>query len=243
MGIEVGKYSTVQSTAGSTKQQRSGLQDLLSKDIQLFGSRMSDRKKERFYSEMHALFVAGVDIKTALELVEAEQPKKADQQVFKKLTDNVVRGESLSQAMEKTGVFSQYEYYSVKIGEESGELLRVFEELAVYFEKRIALKRQLVSVLTYPSFVLGIAIGVVWFMLNFIVPMFADLFARQDANLPGITQFVMDLSVWFGIYFKYVMLVVAVTALVIFTPTKNGCGAQGDGSISIAFAAFRNHHP
>ena len=63
------------------------------KDIQLFGSGLGDRKKEAFYSELSVLFSAGVDIKSALELVEEEQRKDRDKKLFQAIGQSVMSGE------------------------------------------------------------------------------------------------------------------------------------------------------
>ena len=78
--------------------------------------------------------------------------------------------------MERSGKFSPYEYQSIRIGEETGRLKEVMEQLSAYFNSKVRLKRQLVSVFTYPSFVILITFGVLYFMLNNVVPMFEDVF-------------------------------------------------------------------
>lgn len=67
----------------------------------------------------------------------------------------------------------------------------VLSELAAFFERRIKMRRQVVGIFTYPIFVLIITMGVVWFMLTNVVPMFANVFDRFGEELPGITKFVV----------------------------------------------------
>src|SRR4051812_20705818 len=91
--------------------------DFLNKDIKLFGSSFNDKKKERFYSELSILFAAGVDIRSSLELIEEEQMKEKDKALFAGIKEAVIAGSGLSSAMQQTGCFSDYEIFSLRIGE------------------------------------------------------------------------------------------------------------------------------
>ena len=197
MAIDLKQYkaSTVKSdkrttgTAGSK-----GFMDFLNRDIQLFGSALPDKDKEAFYHELEILMGAGVDIKSCLDHIEKEQKKKKDQVLFADIRGRVLNGETLSEAIRKTGKFSPYEYYSLQIGEESGKLLEVFRELAGYFNARIRQRRQVINALSYPAIVMTVAFGAIYFMMQFMVPMFADVFKRFGGDLPPITKMIVDLS-------------------------------------------------
>ncbi len=179
---------------------KSSLLDVLNKDIKFFNSSFSDKKKERFYAELNILFSAGVDIKTSLELIEEQQTKESDKQLFNSIRSMVESGKGLAAAVEATGKFSPYEFYSMQIGEESGRLPEVLEELAQFFSKKIKQKRQVMNALSYPIVLVCTALGVVAFMMAFVVPMFSDLFKRFNSDLPYITKLVIGASQGFGKY-------------------------------------------
>ncbi len=192
----------------------SSLADLLNKDITIFKTGFSDKKKEHFYSELNILLAAGVDIKTALELIAEQQKKEEDKLFFEKIKDIVVGGKNLSEALEGTGQFSAYEFQSVRIGEESGKLNMVLIELAEYFNKKIAQKRQMVSALSYPAIVLLVAIGAVIFMLSVVVPLFSDMYKSLNSELPALTQTVIKASQFMARYLP--LILVSIAGLIIF---------------------------
>ena len=142
--------------------------DLLNKDISFYPSKVSDKKKEEFYLEIYVLCTAGVDIKTALELIADEQAKVKDKEVIEDIKSKVINGSTLSNAINETGHFSSYEYHSLQIGEESGKITFVLKELAGFYQKKIKQRRQIISALTYPSIVLFASCGAIFFMMNFI---------------------------------------------------------------------------
>lgn len=168
--------------------------DFLNKDIKLFSKKFSDQKKESFYSELYILLSSGIDIKSSFEIIISQQKKEEDKKVFTTLYDGIIEGKSLSDAMEETDKFTPYEYFSLKIGEESGKIIDVLKELTTYFNKKIKQRRQLVGALTYPIIVLVTAILAVFFMMRFIVPMFVDVFKRFQGELPALTKKIIDIS-------------------------------------------------
>ena len=207
------------SNKASGKKQASGksLSDILNTDIKLFGPAYPDKKKESFYMELSILLSAGVDIKNALELIAEDQVKRKDKELVSSIKEQVVRGMSLSETLKKTGLFSDYEVFSIQIGEETGSVAIIMEELSAFFKNKIKQKRQAVSALTYPLIVLCTSIAVLAFMLNVIVPMFSDVFLRFGGQLPFITELVIDASDLAGRLFWPVFLGAAILGLWLYS--------------------------
>lgn len=174
--------------------QKKGVETLLQKEINLFGSPFSNKVKEDFYTEMSVLLKAGVNLKEGLELIASSQKKKQNQQIINAVSESLVSGQSISNAIKLQKPFSDYEFYSLKIGEETGTLGRVMEQLGGFFARKNEQQRNLISALTYPVIILTTAVLVVVFMLQFVVPMFQDIFKQQNVELPAITEFIIQLS-------------------------------------------------
>ncbi len=103
----------------------------------------------RFYSQLGVLFSSGIDLGTALKIIIDDEPSQKCRKYFQSVFDDVLTGLSFSEALRSTGQFSDYEYYSVKVGEESGRLQEVLKELTDFFELRIQQRRQLTGALSY----------------------------------------------------------------------------------------------
>ncbi|WP_407556476.1 type II secretion system F family protein [Winogradskyella sp. 4-2091] len=166
----------------------------LQKEITFFGSTFSNKIKEDFYTELGVLIKAGITLKNALELVENSQKKKLNKQLLREISKDIISGLSLSEAVRQKKQFTEYEYYSLKIGEETGTLQLVTEQLGAFFARKNEQRRNLVSALTYPSIILTTATLVVAFMLYYVVPMFQDIFEQQKVELPAITEFIISTS-------------------------------------------------
>ncbi|WP_346882342.1 type II secretion system F family protein [uncultured Algibacter sp.] len=170
--------------------------------------RFSDKQKEDFYREFSTLIKAGVDFNQALIILTNQQKSKFLKSIYKTINDDIVKGKSLHEAIKNYKYFSPYEYYSIKIGEDTRRLTDIFDQLQKFFSRKIKMKRQIVSVLAYPCFVLLITFAVLYFMLNFVVPMFASVFQQFGKSLPKITQFVVDISNNFNIIFTITLGVI-----------------------------------
>jgi type IV pilus assembly protein PilC len=164
------------------------------------GKKLNDAKKEEFYSELFLLLQSGLDLKRSLEIFSSQQRTESVKSLFNQIEDKLVSGNSFSGALQQFPEFSAYEYYSIKIGEESGQLLQVLSELGNYYQRKLKQQKQLVSAFTYPTVILLTAIIAVGFMMNFIVPLFADAFKRFNSELPALTQLIVKLSVGFRNY-------------------------------------------
>ena len=199
---------------------KSSFFDFLNKDIKLFNKSFNDKKKEKFYSELSILLSSGIDIKTSLEIIIEEQQKEKEKEIFKNIFDYVINGDSLSAALEKTGKFSQYEYFSIKIGEESGRLNDVLIDITKFYVKKIKQKRQMVNAFTYPGIVLFTAFAAVFFMLKFMVPMFVEVFSRFHGKLPFITQVIINTSDVFSKYIGWMFLFLILMIIILYQNRK-----------------------
>jgi len=170
-----------------------------------FSKKLSDKKKEIFYRELGMLLRSGVDFKKALEILANQSANKFEKELILEIKEKVVEGRSIYESMRETNQFSAYEYYSIQIGEETRKLEEVLGELQKYFSRKIQMKRQIISVMTYPTIVMLVTILVLYFMLNKVVPMFSSVFKQFGSELPKSTQIILKISNHSGIIFSLVI--------------------------------------
>ncbi|MCT1526447.1 type II secretion system F family protein [Sphingobacterium hotanense] len=180
----------------------------MNSDISFGNRQLTDKKKEEFYLEFSTLLLSGIDIRTAFDLILVDQKKGKRSNIFELIRNDVILGASLSQGIENSAKFSNYEIQSIKIGEETGKLAEILKELAIYYKSKIAQRRKIISALTYPIIVMCTSFGAVFFMLKFVVPMFADVFNRFGGELPWITAQILNLSNFIDKTFIYFLLVI-----------------------------------
>ena len=201
----------------SPAKKKMDLQKTLNIEIQFRKKELSAKKKEDLYSELGILIGSGLDIKTSF-LVLIEENKK--EQLYKNVYDQLIKGVSLSNALNSTGKISMYEYFTIQIGEETGNLYVVLKQLALHFSERIKQKRQLINAFSYPALVIATAIVVVLFMMNFIVPMFEELFKRFNGELPSLTRAVIQTSEFVSNYLWTIVFLIFSFLIFIFLVRK-----------------------
>lgn len=175
---------------------------------------LNDKRKEEFYSELVILLTSGLDLKGSLDIIIKEQRDARVKKLFTGISEQIIHGASFSDAIENGKEFSLHEFYSIRIGEESGRLMEVLQELSMYFRKRLKQHKQLVSAFSYPAVIFLTALFAVFFMMNFIVPMFADAFKRFNSDLPGLTLLIIKLSNGFrNWWWLGILLIVGIAVL------------------------------
>ena len=140
------------------------------------------------------LLNAGLPMDAALQLLYEQAPSKL-KAVLARLLHSLRSGLSLSEGL-KPHLDSRQQYLinMIRIGENSGKLVVLLNELAAQKEKQILALRRLKRALAYPSLILGVAIAVMVLLLKTVVPQFEKSYSAFGGALPGYTQLTLDIS-------------------------------------------------
>lgn len=211
MGFQLDNIKKVQNV--SKKDETHSGESFLTKEITIFSNPFSNKTKEGFYTELSVLLKAGINLKEGLDLLANSQKKKPTKDFLNGVIKDIVSGKSLSESLKGIKQFTDYEYYSIKIGEETGTLSLVVEQLGEYYAKKNEQRRNLISALTYPIIILMTALLVVAFMLQFVVPMFQDIFEQQKVELPAITRYIIKASEFMKSYGLIIITIIVIIIL------------------------------
>ena len=148
-----------------------------------------------FARQIATMMQAGVPLVQSFEIIGQGNDKQSMQKLILEIKTEVEGGVSLAEALSKHPLyFDQLFINLVNAGEQSGALETMLDKLATYKEKVEALKAKVKKALFYPIAVLIVAFIVTVILLVFVVPQFEDLFTSFGADLPALTQFVINLS-------------------------------------------------
>lgn len=161
----------------------------------------SDKDLARFTGQVSTLIDAGVPIVQALEILHKQEKSLSLKKAIKSVARNVSEGKSLHDAMVATGAFDRLFCYMVKAGETAGILDQVMSKLSLFLEKKQALKKKVKAAMTYPAIVTVVGVGVVTFLMAYVVPMFVDMIVESKQEIPLVTQIVMNISKFIQNYF------------------------------------------
>ncbi len=176
-------------------------------------------------TQLSTYIKAGIPLVDSMKILAKQATKSNEKRAYQRIVYDLLRGENLSDAMEKQGEkFPKLLINMIKTAEMTGDLPSILDDMAEYYTSMEKTRKAMISAMTYPAVVLTIAIGVLIFMLLFIVPRFVDMFESQDAELPFITLAVIGASDFLKANYIWVILVLAVVGGVLYYMYKNIIG-------------------
>lgn len=177
-------------------------------------SRVKNLDLAIFSHQFAVMISSGIPLLKALRALTEETSNRRFRLIISKIRTDVENGISLSDALLKhPKVFSNFFISLIKTGEAAGILPEVLNKLADYLEKQEELRRKVVSSFAYPAIVTVVAVGVVSFLLIFIVPVFRSVYKTLKINLPGPTVALISLS---NIFVKFWWLIILVIGIVYY---------------------------
>jgi type II secretory pathway component PulF len=157
--------------------------------------RITPRLLENFTRLLSSLLAAGVPFSRALEILHREATVPAARAKWKEIRDQVMDGVPMSQAMARSPeTFPRVYVAMVEAGETGGFLDVVLAQIADFQAREKDLKAKAVGALMYPVILLVLAIGVLIFLMVFFIPRFQIVFKSFNADLPLLTQLIVQTS-------------------------------------------------
>ncbi|NNE37262.1 MAG: type II secretion system F family protein [Gammaproteobacteria bacterium] len=148
-----------------------------------------------FSRQLATMMSSGVPLVQAFEIVGNGHENAAMQDLILSLKADVESGNALTEALRKHPLHFNSLYCNlVEAGEQAGILEAILHKLAMYLEKTEALKSKIKAALFYPIAVIVVAFIIVTILMIFVIPQFSELFSSFGADLPALTQFLVDTS-------------------------------------------------
>lgn len=185
-------------------------QGALNKEIDFsIGKKVKPRDLSVFCRQFVSITQAGVPMKEALQMLSEQTENKWLKRAISEVLLNVEKGNTLADSMRsQPDIFPSMLVNMVEAGEQSGSLEMAFSRMAVHFEKEAKLKATIKKATIYPIILVIAAIGVIAVMLLFVIPIFIDMFADLDIEMPALTMFVMNSSKWMTSHWYVVLAII-----------------------------------
>ncbi len=165
-------------------------------------------------TQLSTYIKSGIPLVDSMRILAKQGKKPAHKKIYGQVVYELLKGESFSTALARQGkVFPPLLINMVKTSEMTGDLPSILDDMAEYYTTMNQTRKQMKSAMTYPVVVLTIALGVLVFMLVYLVPQFATMFESQDAKLPTITLVVLGVSDF--IQANWMFLIGGVVALIL----------------------------
>jgi type II secretory pathway component PulF len=185
-------------------------------------STMSTQEQIIFTKRLAILIKAGVSIMSALNMLQQQSSSTGAKKIIGHLRDCVEVGQPLAKAMANYGkVFGKFAVSIVQIGEMSGTLTQNLNYLADELKKKQELKRNIVSALIYPVFILVATVGIVVLLTVYVFPKILPVFQSFRTALPWTTRTLIAISWTMQHYWLYIFGGFILASVLISLSLKN----------------------
>ncbi len=172
------------------------------------------KEKVVFMRQLATMVGAGLPLTRGLQVMEQQIANPMFKRVITQVKNSVEAGKSLADAFRNADdVFDDVAINLIEAGESSGNLDKILDKLAIELEESKKLQAKLKSALTYPMILLVVIVVVMLLMMFVLVPSMSDIYGEFDAELPFITQFLLDMSDFF-INFWWAVLIVILSLVI-----------------------------
>lgn len=147
-----------------------------------------------FNQELLALIKSGLPVLRVWDLLIERAGHAGFQRALRDVREDIRGGSSASDALARHPVYFPELYIAtVKAGEQSGNLAEVLQRYIAYLKLMIGLRQKAAKALSYPAFLVLIGIGVIGFLLAFVMPTFVSVYGESAHTLPPATQMLLNL--------------------------------------------------
>ncbi len=164
-----------------------------------------------FCRSLASYLKSGLPLADALRIMSKQTRDRTLKPVMEKLLAEVEGGRKFHTALSESGAFRESLWRVAESGEQSGTLVSVLTEAADEFKLEDDLKRKIRGAMTYPIVMAVVGVGVVAFMLTYVVPKISELFEDMNQTLPLPTRILIGMSDFLSSYGLWILL--AFTAL------------------------------
>lgn len=192
-----------------------------------------------FCRQMYSVTKAGVPLNRGLRTLVESMRNPVLKRVLAEVRRKIEEGRTLSETMAgHRDVFPPLMINMIRVGEQTGRLDTVFNELQRNLELEQATQRQVKTALRYPGMVVS-ALGIALVVVNlFVIPAFSRVFANFGAELPLVTRMLIGMSEWTREWWPATLALLAGIVIGVRAWLKTPRGAQLWGRWSLRIPLF-----
>lgn len=181
------------------------------------GKKMTTKELVFFLTQLSTYLKAGVTLVEAVKVLGKQGKNVKKKKLFQSIVYELTMGESFSEALYKQGkVFPRLLTNMIKTAEMTGQLAETLDNMSEYYTAIEKNRKQVVTAMMYPTILFVMSIGVVTFIMLWVIPQFVDIYAQADAAIPAITRYVIDFSVFLEENIAYIVLGVLAFIIVFY---------------------------
>ena len=157
--------------------------------------KMSSKDLNFFLMQLSTYVKSGIPLLDSMEILSRQVKSNNTKMLYRKIVFELSRGATFSECLEKQGkVFPKMLINMLKTSEMTGDLTGVLDEMSDYYKRQDSNRKQIINAMTYPSVLMIFAMGVLTFVITYVVPSFTRMYATTGSSLPQLTVTIMNIS-------------------------------------------------
>ena len=186
------------------------------------GGKMKNKDLIFWLTQLYTYVKSGIPLTDAVKILSNQMGKnKARKRVFNKIIYELTMGTAFSDALGKQGnVFPPLLVNMLKAAEATGELEETLNDMANYYRDIETTRKQMISAMTYPSIITVFAIGVISFILLYVIPQFTKVYDQAGITINGFTKVIINIANFLKGNISSILLIAFVVILIFVTAYK-----------------------
>lgn len=195
----------------------SKLIDILYGPESQFQTKMSTKDLIFWLTQLSTYIKSGITLTEAMRILSQQMANnRSKKRLFDSIVYNLTLGESFSTALSKQGnTFPALLISMIKTAEATGELEETLDDMANYYTEVENTRKAMVSALMYPAIISVFSVGVITFILLYVMPQFEGVYKEAGADLNFFTQFLLDASQYLKTNIFKILLIIVLIAMLL----------------------------
>lgn len=145
-----------------------------------------------FCTQISMMLKSGIALEDGIYAMRTETKSKSESQLYKQIEEGLSDHQSFSEVLTKTGAFPEYLLLMVHLGEETGSMETVLDELADYYESEYQIKQSIKNAVTYPVVMLIMMFLLLFVLSVKVMPVFQNVFAQLNLQIPAFAEWIIQ---------------------------------------------------
>jgi len=176
--------------------------------MEIGGGRINQKSLSVMCSQFAIILRSGVNISRCMEMIAEQTEDKKLKKMLQGASEDVAEGGGIAGSFEKNCKGLPLTFLeTVRAGEESGTLENSFAQMEKYYSKSYKTAQKVKRAMTYPAFVLGVAVVVLIIVMAKVIPTIASTFSDLGGKMPAMTRAMIAMSDFFA---RYWLIIIAV---------------------------------
>lgn len=185
-------------------------------------ARMRNKDLIFWLAQLSTYIKSGVTLTESVKILAVQNKNRRYKRAFDSMIYELTMGESFSEALRKQGnLFPPLLINMIKAAEKMGDIESTLDEMSDYYDEIEKNRKAIIGALTYPTIILVFAIGIIFFILSYIIPQFVDVYKGLGIKLNPYTQMIINISSFLSTNWRYLLLGFIAVVLILYLVYKN----------------------